>query len=102
MKIKGYVTETIYSTLYTRFLEVFCIYSCVYFFFFFPESVVYIPPPPVPPEIVGPALNALGEPTLQSLGLGSYWTPAGLVQNLLDFLHVSGDLPWWAAIACGK
>ncbi|XP_041376259.1 mitochondrial inner membrane protein OXA1L-like [Gigantopelta aegis] len=59
----------------------------------------YIPePPPLPeiPEIVQ-TLNALGEPTLQSVGLGNYW-PSGLLQQALEFLHVNMDLPWWGAI----
>lgn len=62
------------------------------------ESITYIPPPPAPPEAILPPLNALGEPTLQSLGLGG-WGPVGIIQNCLDFLHVTVDLPWWAAIS---
>lgn len=62
------------------------------------DSITYIPPPPVPPEAIGPALNALGESTFQSLGLGG-WSPIGIFQNCLEFLHVSADLPWWGAIA---
>ena len=34
---------------------------------------------------------------LASLGLGGY-SPIGLVQWFLDFLHVHAHLPWWAAI----
>ena len=34
---------------------------------------------------------------LASLGLGGY-TPIGLLQTTLDFIHQSG-VPWWAAIA---
>ncbi|BET02391.1 60Kd inner membrane protein [Nesidiocoris tenuis] len=40
------------------------------------------------------------EPAIQTLGLGS-WTPVGLVQRSLEFLHVTLDLPWWGAIAAG-
>nr|XP_053650740.1 LOW QUALITY PROTEIN: mitochondrial inner membrane protein OXA1L-like [Cherax quadricarinatus] len=65
------------------------------------DSITYILPPPVPPEAVGPALNALGEPTFASLGLGG-WSPVGIVQSSLEFLHVTADLPWWGAIALGK
>ncbi|XP_071531999.1 mitochondrial inner membrane protein OXA1L isoform X2 [Panulirus ornatus] len=61
------------------------------------ESIAYIPPPPAPPEAVGPVLNALGEPTFQSIGLGG-WSPAGIIQNCLEYLHVTVDLPWWGAI----
>ena len=52
-------------------------------------------------EVVPEILNALGEPTLQSVGLGG-WTPPGLVQQALDVLHVSLGLPWWAAIITGQ
>lgn len=31
-------------------------------------------------------------PTLQDMGLGSYWTPPGLLQNALDMLHNAGEL----------
>ena len=68
----------------------------------------YIPEPPTPPPIVEGSitgevvnqLNALGEPTIQSLGLGS-WYPNGLVQLALESLHVNLDLPWWSAIVIG-
>lgn len=39
--------------------------------------------------------------SLAELGLGSY-TPVGLIQNLLEFMHVSIGLPWWGAIVAGK
>ncbi|GAB6033380.1 hypothetical protein CHUAL_013143 [Chamberlinius hualienensis] len=66
----------------------------------------YIPEPPTPPvqvpddSLVDAAVNALGEPTLSSLGL-AHWTPPGLVQMGLEWLHVSMDLPWWGAIVAG-
>ncbi|XP_074091006.1 mitochondrial inner membrane protein OXA1L [Macrotis lagotis] len=37
------------------------------------------------------------EQSLSDLGLGGY-TPVGLVQNLLEFVHVDLGLPWWGAI----
>lgn len=74
---------------------------CALFDFLSSESIVYIPPPPAPPEVLGPALNALGEPTFQSLGLGS-WTPVGFIQSCLEYVHVSANLPWWATIAIGE
>ncbi|XP_036406999.1 mitochondrial inner membrane protein OXA1L [Megalops cyprinoides] len=43
---------------------------------------------------VGPELS------LSELGLGSY-TPVGLVQNVLEFMHVDVGLPWWGAIVAG-
>jgi len=36
---------------------------------------------------------------LHALGLGSYYTPVGWLQNALEALHVGFDLPWWGAIA---
>lgn len=39
--------------------------------------------------------------SLSELGLGSY-TPVGLIQNLLEFMHVSIGLPWWGAIVAGQ
>ncbi|GFR24821.1 mitochondrial inner membrane protein OXA1L, partial [Trichonephila clavata] len=37
------------------------------------------------------------EPPLSSLDL-AHWTPPGLVQMLLEYLHVSWSMPWWGAI----
>lgn len=56
----------------------------------------YIPEPPaiLDENIV---LNALGEPTLHSLGLGSNWPP-GLIQQLLEVFHVDFGLEWFQAI----
>ncbi|KAL5245259.1 hypothetical protein ACI65C_012669 [Semiaphis heraclei] len=51
-------------------------------------------------EQIAIVLNALGEQTLKSAGLGSF-TPVGLVQNALEFMHVSCGLPWWGAIIAG-
>ncbi|BFZ25002.1 hypothetical protein BsWGS_28041 [Bradybaena similaris] len=70
------------------------------------EPSAYIPPvPPMPDvtnataEITG-ALNALGEPTLQSMGLGSFMPP-GLIQQGLELLHAGLGLPWWGSIVVG-
>lgn len=62
------------------------------------ETVEYIPLPPVPPDAVEVPLTALGEPTFASLGLGG-WSPIGIMQNCLEYIHISGTLPWWATIA---
>ncbi|XP_051983269.1 mitochondrial inner membrane protein OXA1L-like [Xyrauchen texanus] len=37
---------------------------------------------------------------LAELGLGSS-TPVGLIQNLLEFMHIGIGLPWWGAIVAG-
>lgn len=69
------------------------------------DAMPIIEPIPEPPPIpdVGETLNqlnALGEQTLASLGLGGY-TPAGLVQSFLEFVHVTYGIPWWEAIVIG-
>ncbi|VVC39482.1 Hypothetical protein CINCED_3A023736 [Cinara cedri] len=51
-------------------------------------------------EQVEIVLNALGEQTIQSAGLGSY-TPVGFLQYALEYLHVTCGLPWWGAIIAG-
>ncbi|XP_040886871.1 mitochondrial inner membrane protein OXA1L [Toxotes jaculatrix] len=40
------------------------------------------------------------EPTLAELGLAAH-TPVGLIQNLLEFIHIDLGLPWWGAIVAG-
>ncbi|GIY23271.1 mitochondrial inner membrane protein OXA1L [Caerostris darwini] len=37
------------------------------------------------------------EPSLASLDL-AHWTPPGLIQMLLEYIHVSWGLPWWGTI----
>jgi len=44
--------------------------------------------------------GALHEPSLAELGLAAH-TPVGLIQNLLEFLHMDIGLPWWGAIVAG-
>lgn len=34
------------------------------------------------------------------MGLGGY-TPVGLVQNCMEFLHIGMDIPWWGTIMIG-
>lgn len=64
-------------------------------------------PPPVPdPSSISDLTEAVqtvaanGEPTFASLGLGG-WGPVGIVQNCLEYLHISLDVPWWGAIMIG-
>ncbi|KAJ8339645.1 hypothetical protein SKAU_G00342780 [Synaphobranchus kaupii] len=40
------------------------------------------------------------ELSLSELGLGNH-TPVGLIQNILEFLHMDVGLPWWGAIVAG-
>ena len=58
-----------------------------------PESVFTIPEKPEPVD-----LSVLGEPSLESLGLASYWPP-GRLQYCLELLHVNLDLHWFQCIA---
>ncbi|XP_028843863.1 mitochondrial inner membrane protein OXA1L [Denticeps clupeoides] len=64
-------------------------------------------PQPVTAEVVEAAPTAVDvlrgagtEVSLSELGLGSY-TPVGLIQNILEFIHVDVGLPWWGAIVVG-
>lgn len=54
--------------------------------------------PSAPLEEITNVVNALGEPTFASLGLGG-WSPIGLLQLGLEYIHVTLDVPWWATIA---
>lgn len=60
------------------------------------EQVVNVAPTAV--EVLQAAAT---EPSLAELGLASF-TPVGLIQNLLEFIHVDVGLPWWGAIVVGK
>lgn len=75
----------------------------------FAEAQVQVPPvipaSPSPTAITEVAsgetadvVQAAAEQSFTELGLGSY-TPVGLIQNLLEFMHVNLGLPWWGAIA---
>lgn len=55
----------------------------------------------VAPTAVEVLQAVTAEPTLAELGLAGY-TPVGLIQNLLEFMHVDLGLPWWGAIVAGK
>ncbi|KAL0970210.1 hypothetical protein UPYG_G00238760 [Umbra pygmaea] len=62
---------------------------------------------PIPEQVLEAAPTAVDilqgsgvELSLSELGLGSA-TPVGLVQNMLEFIHVDVGLPWWGAIVLG-
>ncbi|XP_014246146.1 mitochondrial inner membrane protein OXA1L isoform X3 [Cimex lectularius] len=57
-------------------------------------------PPVVPQDLPGSIYKLAGEPTFESLGLGG-WSPVGIIQNCMEFLHVTCDLPWWGSIVIG-
>jgi len=58
-----------------------------------------IPEPPAIPELVAKVADG-AEPAFSTLGLGG-WTPVGIVQNCMEYLHVTVDLPWWSCIMIG-
>ncbi|XP_017956008.1 mitochondrial inner membrane protein OXA1L [Drosophila navojoa] len=60
-----------------------------------------IPEAPTPPaNLVPESLMEAGEPSFASIGLGG-WSPPGMIQNCMEFLHCTWDIPWWGAIAIG-
>lgn len=68
-------------------------------------SLENIPEPPLVPVVeksveTTQALVEGAEPAFSTLGLGG-WTPVGIVQNCMEFLHISCDIPWWGAILIG-
>lgn len=80
-------------------------------------SLENIPEPPPIPEIPASAAQPVqdiveklteatqavvdgAEPAFTSIGLGGY-SPVGLVQHCMEFLHITCDLPWWGAILVG-
>ncbi|XP_022190718.2 mitochondrial inner membrane protein OXA1L [Nilaparvata lugens] len=56
-----------------------------------------LPPLPPKPEAV---VDLVGEPSFASVGLGGY-SPPGLIQQGLEQLHITCDLPWWQCIVIG-
>ncbi|XP_023562703.1 mitochondrial inner membrane protein OXA1L [Octodon degus] len=67
-----------------------------------PPIVPATPSPPVVPEVTPgettDVVQTAAEASFSELGLGSY-TPVGLIQNFLEFMHIDLGLPWWGAIA---
>lgn len=62
-----------------------------------------IPDPPTPLEDIVENIVKVhpnGEPTLESIGLGGY-SPVGLIQRFMEFMHISYDIPWWTTIVIG-
>lgn len=55
----------------------------------------------VAPTVVDVLHEAGAEVRLAELGLGSF-TPVGLIQNLLEYMHMDLGLPWWGAIVAGE
>ena len=70
-----------------------------------PPVIPATPPPTAITEVASgetaDVIQTAAEQSFAELGLGSY-TPVGLIQNLLEFMHVNLGLPWWGAIAACK
>lgn len=49
------------------------------------------------PQIADIVAATAAEPAFSTIGLCNY-TPVGLVESALEFLHIGCDLPWWLAI----
>ncbi|XP_007662256.1 mitochondrial inner membrane protein OXA1L [Ornithorhynchus anatinus] len=66
-----------------------------------PPALPAAPPPTalteVAPDGAADIAQAAAEQSLTELGLASY-TPVGMVQNLLEYIHIDMGLPWWGAI----
>lgn len=58
-----------------------------------------IPEPPAIPELVSKVAEGV-EPAFSTLGLGG-WSPVGIVQNCMEYLHIGLDIPWWTCILIG-
>lgn len=62
-----------------------------------------IPDAPTVPDVPVSDIAQLvagAEQSFASQGLGG-WSPVGIVQNCMEFLHIDCGLPWWGAIAIG-
>lgn len=61
-----------------------------------PEDLL-VQPPPFTTEAATQAIHSIG--TLQELGLAKWYTPPGILQQLLEFVHISTGFAWVASIA---
>ncbi len=74
---------------------------------FYQEFIDIPAPPPVPTattlETLSDAVSSssLAEPAFTEIGLGGM-SPSGLIQSIMEWLHIGVDLPWWGCIAIGK
>ncbi|XP_006037156.2 mitochondrial inner membrane protein OXA1L-like, partial [Alligator sinensis] len=62
-----------------------------------PAASPLLPEPRAELAVPGPGPGPGLELSLSELGLGNY-TPVGLIQTVLESLHVHLGLPWWGAI----
>ena len=65
-------------------------------------SEIDIPDPPAPALDVDMGIvSETGEVAFSALNLGG-WSPIGIAQSALEFIHITGNVPWWATIVIGK
>jgi len=67
-----------------------------------PMECISIPEPPsipIPTETVN-VINTLSEPRFADIDLGGY-TPPGIIESVLEWMHIGLDLPWWICIVAG-
>lgn len=105
-----YKTKSRESEITAQFLYYFPLLNITHGFLPFTQvqAPPVIPATPLPTAVTEVAsgdsadvVQAVAEQTFAELGLGSY-TPVGLIQNLLETMHVNLGLPWWGAIAACK
>ena len=63
----------------------------LYILLFYPGAILS------EPDVVSNVVQQISEPTFQSLGLGGN-SPIGLVQQMMEYIHVNIGMPWWATI----
>ena len=68
---------------------------------FIPDKPAPIQMPASPMGSEGSAIQYVGDPPLDLLGLGSWW-PSGRVQVLMEWIHSGLDVPWWGTILISK
>lgn len=49
------------------------------------------------PNVAADLAHQISEPSFDSLGLGGN-TPIGLIQQVMEYIHVGIGLPWWGTI----
>ncbi|KAG7207622.1 hypothetical protein KM043_009242 [Ampulex compressa] len=70
------------------------------------EETLWIDQIPEPPTVVQEVAETIvqlhpnGEQTLASLGISGY-SPSALLQQGLEYIHITYDIPWWGTIVLG-
>jgi hypothetical protein len=64
------------------------------------EASTVIPDLDLQPTNLDDVVLTLAEPSFRSLGLSNF-TPAGVLQSVMEQIHLGLDQPWWATIIIG-